>query len=93
MAADKVRLASIGLGWRGLRRQGLEISGSPDFRSGTFLKAGDHLLGPARKVLAERGLKPNRDDVRVVTAAYGPDAGLIGAACLAFDELEESAGS
>lgn len=55
---------------------------------GGIMAAGDLILAPAKKTLSERGLRPNRDVVRVVTAGFGPDAGMLGAACLAFDELE-----
>jgi len=48
---------------------------------------GELLLGPARGVLQARGSRPARDQVRVVPAALGPDAGLIGAAALALSEL------
>jgi glucokinase len=49
--------------------------------------AGELLLASARRVLAERGLSPGRDQVRVVPAELGPDAGLIGAVALALMEL------
>lgn len=49
--------------------------------------AGELLLGPARRVLAARGQRPASDQVRVVPAALGPDAGFIGAAALALVEL------
>jgi glucokinase len=49
--------------------------------------AGELLLGPARGVLRERGSRPARDQVRVVPAVLGPDAGFIGAAALALIEL------
>jgi len=49
--------------------------------------AGELLLGPARRVLQARGSRPARDQVRVVPAALGPDAGFIGAAALALIEL------
>ena len=49
--------------------------------------AGELLLGPARDVLQARGSRPARDQVRVVPAALGPDAGFIGAAALALIEL------
>jgi glucokinase len=49
--------------------------------------AGDLLLRPARSVLQARGSRPARDQVRVVPAALGPDAGVIGAAALALCEL------
>ena len=49
--------------------------------------AGDLLFEPARRVLAARALPPARDRVRVVPAAFGLDAGFIGAAALALTEL------
>jgi glucokinase len=48
-------------------------------------QAGDLLLGPAREVLAERGLPPNRELVRLVPAHLGSEAGMIGAALIALD--------
>lgn len=54
---------------------------------GGLIKAGELILGPALRVLMERGLRPNRDLVKVVPAKFGADAGLLGAACLALDEL------
>ena len=47
---------------------------------------GDLLLEPARRVLRERGSVPARDQVRVVLAELGPDAGFVGAAALALTE-------
>jgi glucokinase len=55
---------------------------------GGLMQAGDFIMEPARKVLAKRGLRPNRDVVRVTTARFGPEAGVIGAACLALSELK-----
>ncbi len=52
-------------------------------------EAGELLLAPARKVVAERTLLPSRDVVRIVEAELGPDAGLVGAALVAFDALDE----
>jgi glucokinase len=49
--------------------------------------AGDVLLAPARRVLAARALRPQRDEVRVVPARFGNDAGIVGAAALALTEL------
>jgi len=48
---------------------------------------GELLLDPARSVLQARGSRPARDQVRVVPAALGSDAGFIGAAALAIIEL------
>lgn len=49
--------------------------------------AGELLLAPARRVVAERALRPSRDVVRVVAAHFGPESGMLGAAALALDEL------
>ncbi|HEY5388399.1 MAG TPA: ROK family protein [Thermoleophilia bacterium] len=49
--------------------------------------AGELLLEPARRVLQTRGSRPARDQVRVVPAVLGPDAGFIGAVALALVEL------
>jgi glucokinase len=46
--------------------------------------AGDLLLDPAREVVAERALRPGRDRVRIVPAAFGEDAGMVGAALFAL---------
>jgi len=49
--------------------------------------AGELLFAPARRVLAARGLRPQRDEARIVAARFGNDAGLVGAAALALTEL------
>lgn len=54
---------------------------------GGVSQAGSLLLDPAIEHLRSTGLKPNRDTVRVVPAALGTSAGMLGAACLALDEL------
>jgi glucokinase len=59
---------------------------------GSVAAAGELLLAPARQVLAERGLRPQRDEARIELAHFGQEAGLLGAAALALTELfEESA--
>ncbi len=45
--------------------------------------AGELLLEPAREVMLRRALRPGRDEVRVEAAAFGAEAGMIGAALLA----------
>jgi glucokinase len=55
---------------------------------GGAMHAGDLLLEPAREELRTRGLPPNRDQVQVVPAKFGPEAGMLGAAVMALDELE-----
>lgn len=52
---------------------------------GGVMAAGDLLLEPARKVVAERTLPPARDEVRIVTAGFGVEAGMVGAGAFALD--------
>jgi glucokinase len=54
---------------------------------GGVIAAGELLLAPARAVVASRALPPSRDEVRIVAARFGVEAGMIGAAALAFDGL------
>ena len=54
---------------------------------GGFAAAGNLILEPAREVVAREALAPARDRVRIVRAALGPDAGLIGAGLVAFELL------
>jgi glucokinase len=56
---------------------------------GGVIAAGDLLLQPAREVVAERALPPSRDEVKIVGAHFGFEAGMIGAAAMAFDGLAE----
>jgi glucokinase len=58
---------------------------------GGVVAAGDMLLGPAREEMKSRALTPSKDLVRVVPAHFGNDAGMIGAAALAFDGLAKRA--
>jgi glucokinase len=58
---------------------------------GGVMAAGDLLLEPARAEVARRALPPSRDEVRIVPAELGVEAGMIGAAALAFDRLREKA--
>ena len=50
---------------------------------GGVSEAGDLLLDPAREVVARRALAPGRDVVRIEAAAFGAEAGMVGAALLA----------
>jgi glucokinase len=54
---------------------------------GGVIAAGELLLAPARAVVAARALRPSRDEVRIVAAELGVEAGMIGAAAMAFDAL------
>jgi glucokinase len=55
---------------------------------GGFAKAGDLLLDPIRETVAVEGLEPARDLVRIVPAAFGSEAGMIGAALVGFEALD-----
>jgi glucokinase len=59
---------------------------------GGVIGAGELLLAPARAVVAARALPPSRDLVRIVAARFGVEAGMIGAAALAYDGLARRAG-
>jgi glucokinase len=52
---------------------------------GGLVAAGELMLGPARAVVAERALRPARDQVRIVPARFGDESGMLGAAALALD--------
>ncbi len=54
---------------------------------GGVAAAGDLLLEPARRQVARQALRPQRDEVRIVPARLGEDAGLVGAAALCLVEL------
>jgi glucokinase len=53
---------------------------------GAAAGAGEYLLRPAREHLAEFGLSPNKQQARIEPARFGPEAGVLGAAALAFVE-------
>jgi glucokinase len=55
---------------------------------GGVMAAGDLLLEPARAVVAARALPPPREEVRILPAAFGIEAGMVGAAALALAGLE-----
>jgi glucokinase len=55
---------------------------------GGVIAAGELLLGPARDEVAARALPPSKDEVRIVAAQFGVEAGMVGAAALAFDGLK-----
>ncbi|HET9101724.1 MAG TPA: ROK family protein [Solirubrobacteraceae bacterium] len=55
---------------------------------GGVVAAGELLLGPARAEVARRVLPVQRDGIPIVPAHFGVEAGMVGAAALAFDGLE-----
>jgi glucokinase len=57
---------------------------------GGFADALDLMLEPLQEVMAEEALAPGRDLVRIVRAELGADAGLVGAALVAFEALDGS---
>jgi len=52
---------------------------------GGVIAAGDMLLAPAREVVASRALWPARDVVEIVSARFGEEAGMVGAAMMALE--------
>jgi glucokinase len=54
---------------------------------GGAAEAADIILGEARRVVLARALSPQNEEVRIVPAHHGPDAGVLGAAALAITEL------
>lgn len=55
---------------------------------GGVIAAGELLLEPARKVVAQRALAPSRDQVRIVPTRFGDASGMVGAALLAMDLVD-----
>jgi glucokinase len=58
---------------------------------GGVIAAGELLLAPARAVVAERVLPFLADGVEIVPTRFGDEAGMVGAAALAYDELARRA--
>lgn len=58
---------------------------------GGVIAAGDLLLEPARAVVARRALRPARDAVRIVSARFGAESGMLGAAALAHEMVGAAA--
>lgn len=53
---------------------------------GAAAGAGDFVIDPAREHLAKFGLSPNKEIAEVVKAEFGPEAGMLGSAAMAFVE-------
>jgi glucokinase len=58
---------------------------------GGVIAAGELLLEPARAVVAERVFPFLREGVPIVAARFGVEAGMVGAAALAYDEIARGA--
>jgi glucokinase len=54
---------------------------------GGAVAAGDLLLEPARRVVAERALPPVAARVRIVPAHFGDESGMLGSALLALEGI------
>jgi glucokinase len=54
---------------------------------GSVVGAGELLLAPARAEVARRSLAPARDVVRIAAARFGVEAGMVGAALYALEQL------
>jgi len=54
-------------------------------------KAGEYVFGPIRRVIEERTMKIFHQDLTIVPAKLGNDAGMIGSAALALDKAAERA--
>ena len=54
---------------------------------GGVIAAGELLLAPARTVVSERTFAFLHEDLRIVPARFGVEAGMVGAAALAYDGL------
>ena len=57
---------------------------------GGAVRAGELLLEPARQIVSERAMPPVRAGVAIRPAHFGDEAGMMGAALLAFDQLVEA---
>ncbi|HEX2388841.1 MAG TPA: ROK family protein, partial [Solirubrobacterales bacterium] len=75
------------------RRLGVALSGLANIFDpevivvgGGVMAAGELLLEPAREEFRSRALPP-QNETPIRAAALGPDAGMVGAAILAADEL------
>jgi len=55
---------------------------------GGVIAAGELLLAPVRATVAERTLAPVHESLRIVPARFGVEAGMVGAAAMAFEGLE-----
>lgn len=58
---------------------------------GGMIAAGELLLGPARREVGRRVLPYLADRVRIVPTRFGAEAGMVGAAALAYDALATGA--
>jgi glucokinase len=88
-ASATAALTGIGR-WLGIGLVSLTNIFNPDVIvvGGGVSAAGELLLGPARAVVAERGLRLPGEHVRIVAAHFGVESGMLGAGLLAYDSIE-----
>jgi glucokinase len=55
---------------------------------GGIAKAGEYVLGPVRRVIAERTMKIFHEQLQILPAALGEEGGIIGSAALALAKAE-----
>jgi glucokinase len=75
--------------WLGVALVNLTNTFNPEMIvvGGAVSALGEMLLRPAREVLRELAMLPNRDQVRVATASLGNSAGLVGGGLVAWQTL------
>lgn len=85
-ALDAVRRVAR---WLGLGLANLANIFNPEMIvvGGGLSSLGDLLLEPARAILQEMAIAPNKDVARVAKAELGTNAGVVGAALVAWEEL------
>ena len=85
-AVDAVREVAR---WLGLGLSNLANIFNPEMIvvGGGLSALGDVLLDPAREILQRTAIAPNKDEARVAAAQLGADAGVVGAALVAWEEL------
>ena len=85
-AVDAVREVAR---WLGLGLSNLANIFNPEMIvvGGGLSALGDLLLDPAREILQRTAIAPNKDEARVAAAELGADAGVVGAALVAWEEL------
>ena len=75
--------------WLGMGLVGLTNSFNPEMIviGGGASALGEMLLRPAREVVRELALSPNKDQVQIATGALGNSAGLVGGALVAWEKF------
>jgi glucokinase len=91
-AGDPIALAALTRGGQALGAAVASVAAVVDLDGvavgGGIANAGDLLLGPAREAYERHGRLDFIRDLTIEAAALGRDAGLVGAAALAFDALD-----